>query len=218
MIKDLLVHVDDTPRADARLDLAIPLARRFEAHLTGIYGTDPQTWMPGVGFEGGAQILALIEETEAARMAVAKAKFVGRNAGAMLQTEWRTVRGWPAGRLALHARYAGLVVLGQAGVDEQPPGHLLPGDVGIGAGRPALVVPGLGRKETVGARRWAAGDGSGGPARAVADAMPFLRRAALVSVMTVEPRGAAGDDADPVAPAAHLARHGIRAEARRETA
>ena len=36
-IKDLLVHLDQTPASEARLHAALTLAQRLEAHVTGLY-------------------------------------------------------------------------------------------------------------------------------------------------------------------------------------
>ncbi len=221
MIKDILVHVDESPRCDVRLDVAITLARRFGAHLAGLYGSDPRAWTPYVGFEGTAQVLSMLEQAEAARRAAAEAKFTERTAGAQLRTEWRLFGGW-ATDLAEHARYADLVVIGQTDRDEPDVGRLPVADVILGAGRPVLVIPAFGRFDTIGARPLIGWDGSREAARAVADALPFLRRAEIVRIMTVEaakpPEAATaaepGRRADALA--AHLTRHGVAVEVVRE--
>ncbi len=37
VIKDLLVHLDQTPVAQKRLDAALTLGQRFNAHVTALY-------------------------------------------------------------------------------------------------------------------------------------------------------------------------------------
>ncbi len=36
-LKDILVHIDNSPSCPARLDVAIDLARENDAHLAGLY-------------------------------------------------------------------------------------------------------------------------------------------------------------------------------------
>ena len=40
-LKNILVHIDDSPRCEVRLALGLSLARAHEAHLTGIYAMAP---------------------------------------------------------------------------------------------------------------------------------------------------------------------------------
>jgi hypothetical protein len=35
--RTLLVHIDESPRSDARVDFAFDLARKYDAHLIGLY-------------------------------------------------------------------------------------------------------------------------------------------------------------------------------------
>ena len=39
-LKDILVHLDEGPRSSTRLKVALDLARRHNAHLTGIFVVD----------------------------------------------------------------------------------------------------------------------------------------------------------------------------------
>jgi nucleotide-binding universal stress UspA family protein len=83
----------------------------------------------------------------------------------------------------------------------------------LGVGRPVLVVPRYGTFERLGERVLIAWNGSREATRAVHDAIPILKRAITVTVLSIDPEV----DSPPRTPSAditlHLARHGIAAEA-----
>ena len=116
--------------------------------------------------------------------------------------------------VALHARYADLVVLGQP--DSENGGEVdaqVPEDVVLSAGRPALVVPYIGAGEEIGKRVLIAWDGGREAARAVNDALPLLEKAEFVAVLVVNPSQGAHGEEPGADIALHLARHGIAVEA-----
>lgn len=81
------------------------------------------------------------------------------------------------------------------------------------SGRPVIVVP-PGRTAFSARRAIVAWDGTAGAARAVAEALPFLRAAEAVAVVSVTGEKSLAGAAEGSALVAHLARHGVRAEAR----
>jgi nucleotide-binding universal stress UspA family protein len=89
--------------------------------------------------------------------------------------------------------------------------------VTLASGRPILVVPYAGRFETVGRCVLIAWNVSREAARAVADAMPLLAAADVVTVLAVDPPPGPGGDGDlPGADIAlHLGRHGVEAQIER---
>ncbi|HVC59558.1 MAG TPA: universal stress protein [Acetobacteraceae bacterium] len=224
--KDILVHLDGGPRSAIRLGVAVGLARRAGAHLTGVYVVD----IPSAEFfYGAAMPLAaggaerVVDQMRAD--AVAAAAPVEAGFRELLRREgveggWRLVEGNLPATVALHARYADLTVLGQANPYEHRDGL----GRGLGAvvvatlmeaGRPVLAVPFAGDFPTLGERVLVAWNASREAARAVNDALPLLREAASVTVLAVNPRrGINGHGDVPAADIAlHLARHGVRAEA-----
>jgi nucleotide-binding universal stress UspA family protein len=222
--KDILVYLDNGRGWETRLRLAGELARRQGAHLTGLYGIEP---LP-LGAANATRNTYVEVETvrllqqryrDAALEAAAAAEQAFRETAraAAVGEEWRLLEGDVAQLATLHARYADLMVLGQ--VDPDNPGHgsaqRLPESVLVGSGRPALLVPYVGRFETVGDTVLVAWNATREAARAVNDAIPILQGAQQVTVLSVNPaRGIAGDGDLPAADIAHhLARHGIKAEA-----
>jgi len=220
-IKDLLVHVDLTPRCAARLDLATTVARRFEAHLVGLHVQQPPRPPDHVPAELRAALMKLDNEAMERAAQDAKTLFERRTAGTQLSLEWRQATGLVDDTVALHARYADLTVVGQPARDETPVLTDAAIDrIILATGRPALVVPYAGRFETIGTRVLVAWDGSREATRAIADAMPFLTTADSVIVLSINPhRGIRGHGDVPSADMAlHLARHGVKVDAMHDIA
>src|SRR5512139_1233297 len=113
--KTILVHCDADPKVAHRLAIAVALAKRHGAHLVGVHIQEPFN-APAM-FDGTvamSNLFAVFEETAAANLASAKAAFARAVKGSELSTEWRSEEGYVEARLAVHARYADLTVLGQA--------------------------------------------------------------------------------------------------------
>lgn len=220
--KNFLVHLDDSPACAGRLAVAIDLARTYEAHLTGLYVAVDPVLPGGVQGEVPVQFLAALEEQTEERARAVMAQFAEAMTKNGLPADGRTARG-PATQIpeivGLHARYADLAVLGQSEPDQNGDiGSHLPENVILASGRPALVVPYIGAGKRLGQRVLVAWDAGRESARAVNDALPFLKRADKVAVLVINSQN--GDHGpEPGADIAlHLARHGVRAEAQHLTA
>jgi nucleotide-binding universal stress UspA family protein len=225
MFKDILVHLDDGPHSATRLKVAVDLARRQGAHLTGIFVLDIPgsdlfygAGMPYAGGGGMSEMVNALRADQAARAEVVAQEFrdVVRLQG--LENEWRVVEGDTVGLVALHARYADLTVLGQPNGDEAfkgPSADAVLVNVMLASGRPVLAVPYAGDFEQIGQRVLVAWNASREATRAVNDALPLLRDAKSVTVLAVNPkRGIEGHGEVPAADIClHLARHGVKAEA-----
>jgi len=83
------------------------------------------------------------------------------------------------------------------------------------SGRPVLVVPDIHNGSVRLSKLVIAWDGGARAARAVADALPLLRKANTVEIVGIAGQGSAEIEADLVAVARHLERHGIAAETRK---
>ena len=215
-LKDILVHLDGTPQATARLAVAAGLARRHEAHLTALFVVDVSPPIMGAADAGSGAVLAgLIESMRAEALASAgtvEAAFNDTLRREGLPGEWRLAEGITAELVALHARYADLAVIGQA-----DPAAGASTDAGVlsaaifESGRPVLVVPYAGSFATVGERVLVGWNAGREATRAVHDALPLLAKANSVTITAVNPRvglGAHGEE--PGADIArHLARHGV---------
>ena len=214
--QDILVHIDDGEAMPGRLAVALELAERFGAHLTGVY-VDPGLALPTlIDVPISPNLVEELENEHRAQCDRAEQQFRNTVDRSEVSNEWRLARGELAGTLSRHARYADLVVLGQEGAEGQKMviGGL-PDSVVFTCGRPALVVPYIGAPRTPGKHAIVAWNGSREAARAVNDALPLLAGADKVDVMCVNPGRGEQDDADlPGADLClHLARHGVKAEA-----
>lgn len=217
-LKDVLVYLDDTPHAGARLDVAITLATRHQAHLIGLSVTS----LPSIPGYAQLQIPAEIQRQQRraidAAAARVEAMFLERVRLAGLNGEWRRVDGDTMAQVSLHGRYADVVIVGQ----RDPSGEdgtcdpNMPDQLILTIGRPVLVVPYVGSFPTVGRRIMVAWDASRLATRAVNDALPLMLDAEKVVVLAVNPHP--GKDGHGEIPSAdiglHLARHGVKAEAK----
>jgi nucleotide-binding universal stress UspA family protein len=214
-LKDLLVHVDNDPAWSSRVDVAVGLAARHEAHLTGLHVmTWPRT--PGyVEIELPDSFLELQRGHMRERARRAETCFHDRLRRRGLHGEWRAVEGDVIRTAKLHARYADLTVVGQGREVTDAPAELalLPEELALGVGRPVLIVPRYGTFESVGEHALIAWNGSREATRAVHDAIPLLKAARHVTVLTVDPTDGSAPRVPSADIALHLARHGIAAEA-----
>lgn len=223
--KDILVHLDNGAAQKERIEVACELTRRQNGHLTGIFVIEPVP-LTGYGMPAGDDIvnfeeLRLAQErlrrTAATAAGGAQADLQAAAQRAGVSWEWRLAEGDAADIVTLHARYADLAVLGQIDSEAPPRGSTghLPESVLLGSGRPILMVPYVGRYETVGQNVLLAWSATRESARAAADALPFLEGAETVTVLSINPeRGIVGEGDLPAADIAHhLARHDVRAVA-----
>jgi len=211
--KTILVHIDAGERWRARLDIAVQLVQRFDAHLVGLFA------LSSVRFPGYALPEAGAALTEAEKMAEAlgaevRAEFERQaNVAGLTNAEWRASLEDAAEIVPLHARYADLVVIGQA--DPDHPSGMEAGfahRVVLAAGRPVLVMPYAGRFNAIGKHVLVAWNAGREAARAVTDSLPLLQAADKVTVVSVNPKAALHGEQPGANIALYLARHGVRAE------
>jgi nucleotide-binding universal stress UspA family protein len=218
--KTILVHCDASKVVQHRLEIAAALAQRFDAHLVGFHARRPFE-MP-VFFDGGIgfpmdDFFKSHEEGVKKDEIAASAAFAKAIKGRHLSTEWRTATGNVDSELPIQARYADLVIVGQAELEPTATPSDLPEVTALGTGRPILVVPYIGAK-TPGKTVLVCWNASREAARAVVDALPFLKAAETVIVLAVNPLvSATGHGAEPGADvAAWLSRHGVKVTVQRD--
>lgn len=215
--KDLLVKVDESEASAARIDAAIALADRFNAHLTALY-LIPEIALP-VAVEGyvGGNLQANIDKQEEEKAAAVLDGFRQAAGAYDIEFDTRTDKSLIANfadQLGLHSRYADLLIIGQPDVTASVPYGPPPEDVVLNTASPVLVVPFIGPQQSIGKRAMVAWNASKESARAVKNAMPFLEQADTVDVVTFRAReGVYSHGPLPGADIAlHLARHGINVD------
>ncbi len=217
-LKDILVHLDRSRHCRARAEAAAALAARHQARLTGLFVRTtphvPQFVMSQLGPEvTQAQRQFADQAAGEARQGFDE---VARSAGVM--AEFRDPEGELLDTLVLHARYSDLVVIGQYDRhdDDMADEREAADHVIMDSGRPVLVVPHAGAFPVIGEKVLVSWNASREATRAVNDALPILRAAREVSVLSINPRrnGVNGHGDVPGADiCAHLARHGVKATA-----
>src|SRR5215213_7268499 len=114
-LKNLVVVVDQTEQSVARVNAAILLATKHDAHLTGLFVASPPVVPSYVAGELGEGIIAIQRRTaqEHAEEAAGLFRRAMEMAGISARAEWRALRGNPTEVTSIVARYADLVIVGQ---------------------------------------------------------------------------------------------------------
>lgn len=178
----ILTHVQPRLASTQRVQLAARLARAMNAHLIGL-GAETIEPVAMVDPMAGpaADWIGLLQEQVEAELVEAREAF-SRDA-AVADAEWRAVQDYPTRAMAKAARAADLLIV-------SPQSHsssvrsVDPAELVVQAGRPVLVVPD-GAHHFHGKTVVIAWKDTREARRAVADALPFLRRADEVVIQTI---------------------------------
>jgi len=207
-IKDILLHLDNSPSCLSRIELAIKMAQIHGAHLKGIYILPHLYYAPRLG------MVAAEDARKAEELFSTKTAEAGISAE-WLFVDWAVVGVSVNEILNLYAYYSDLTIIGQP--DQTTHDHNtpfeLPERLGLGTGRPLLVVPYTGTFSSSVDRVMIAWKSGRESSRVVHDALPIMQKAEHVSVVTVGAQGQLDDSAERDAQAicTYLARHGIAA-------
>jgi nucleotide-binding universal stress UspA family protein len=206
ILSNIVVHVDSRPRTAARLALAVRIAERAGARLTGLFAEEAGAHVVGtVATWPSPHYLAAVEAarsafTGATAALAGRAAFIDLNRGSDSEISQRFVA---------IGRSFDLVILGQT-QDDVPVPAKLPEQVIVETGRPVLVVPYVGTYPDIGARPLFAWRSSRGAARAVFDAIPLLKSDCEALIVEVARKSDQRDEfADLLV--AGLAAHGVGA-------
>jgi len=221
MIKDILINLSVGGGKDATGDFALSVASAFDAHATGI-AFEYRFEVPGT-IIGASALTSVIEaqrrETEkAAGDAIAKFEETARRNGVAIET--RKLESNLAGAAEIFgelARTYDLAIVRQAEPDKPGPEELLAEGALFGSGRPVLMVPYIQKAGLKLDHVTVCWDGSRSAARAIGDALPFLRKARKIELLMVQPKEGSRREIAGVDMAQHLARHGLKVELERTT-
>ena len=186
--RSLLIFLDGDPLCEARTQVATRLARDLDCHLVGVAPTGliDMPVSPGAA-TSLTQFAALAWDTlrDQAEQATQRFRDQCRQLG-VKSFEAVTDESDKATSLVRHAHCSDLTVLTQA--DPSVPGHRLAQDlveqVVLYSARPTLILPYAGRFGTVGTNVMVAWDDSREAARALSDALPLLRLAKHVQIVS----------------------------------
>lgn len=220
--KSLLMHVEQGAQHTSVIDTGLRLAIEFGAHLTALHLYVPShlAYAAYAEYPVWGGVTALQREVDQARRhdASLKAEFeeLADRSGAS-QTEWRFHSGELAETVALHGRYADLVLLGQHDPRDKASrsGFDTPAEVALLSSRPVLILPYDTNLDTLGKRVVLAWNASREVTRAAAAALPLLKRAQAVDVVVVESEGQPHGEEPGADIALYLSRHGVKASVMR---
>lgn len=207
MFKDILVHLDGGDRDSMQCAVAVGLASRFGARLTGLFARSEQLWAATVARRSSDAFEAAAQQSQ--DQFAAATRDLGINS-----RWWRLAHGEPSHVLIetmAAARFHDLLVIGQHHDGKKAPDDLIE-KVILQSGRPVLIVPAVGHYPSVGTNVLVAWNGSREAARALHDGLPLIVTANNVEVLTVRGPGAEPSDVPlpPLSILDHLAAHGAR--------
>ena len=220
MIKDVTVYLDGSDADESRIEHAVAVCRRFDAHLTALHLNMLPSVVVAAEAGGPVAIDWQLQDDAIANGNVAEGRLRERLARAFSSAELR--------RRDLYAsQFAEAVAAqGQTGdltVVSRPYGDGVP-DIDpdvvegalFGSGRGALIVPRTGGSPAGYKTILLGWRSSRETARAVCEAMPLLRVAEQVFVTMIDEGGAPAEAREEPAAdiARHLDRHGVSVEIR----
>jgi nucleotide-binding universal stress UspA family protein len=220
--KTILIHLDESPTMDARIDLAAQLAITHEAHLIGLATTGVSRYFyesmsTAVSEAGIGPYLDTLRDRARGRLQhfEDKVRQLGVNS-----YEKHLADDEAESCLAMRARYCDLVILGQYNPDGNIPSIYsdLPEYVTLNGGCPVLIIPYVGSTPLKPEHVLIAWDGGQEAAKAVRNALPFLQAAKSVEIAVFNAQQQLSDHGEePGADIAlFLARHHVQANVRQE--
>jgi len=221
MVKDIVVNLTGGHPQDFAADYAISLAAAFGAHIAGV-GFIYEPVIPGSVLGGVPTDLIEVqreENSKAAKAAIGRFEAAAKTAG--VSAEIRMLDASIAGAADLFGRIArrfDIAVVGQAQREQGASEELLIEGALFGSGRPVVVVPYVHKEPVKLDRMLVCWDGSRPAARAIADALPFLRCAKAIQIVVVIAERDKSGEITGTNMRRHLARHGVEVEIKRITA
>lgn len=215
-IKDLLVAYDGNEASRKAVELAVQMARKYKASITGLhiyqsesYESHVKRWIP-------EDVLARVAEAR-----VAAEKSIGVNFKELLEAlsyrgtaDWQSKQGRANELIPRYSRYFDLLLIGQfTSVFESSLGSTQPEDIVMRSGKPIVIVPKEYDVRPFKGTAAIAWDGSRSAARALTDAMQILETKERLDVITIDLDGAGDPTGMPEGfdIMSHLTRHGITA-------
>ena len=219
MIKDIVVNLG-LGTHDPAGDYAISVAEAFGAHVLGIAvayePVIPGTVMGGIPPEIIESQRA--ESNQKARTAVSRFEQAVKRTG--VSGETRTISASISGaadQIGRIGRRFDLVIVGQPERQMSLPDEVVDEGVLFESGRPVIFVPFIQKGGMKLDRIMVCWDGSRAASRAIADAMPFLKKAKQVEVVIIADKPGKKDEIAGADLGQHLARHGLKVDVKRIT-
>ncbi len=217
MIKTILVPICHEQGADERIACAVDLANKYDAHIQALHILTPLENMAHAihhDFTSSIELYGMFQQEAKDEAAKLQEKYEDKLKGEGVRYDWCQEKGDLLTYLYTYARAADIAIVSQKGDSYDDILDYI-NDFIIGSGLPVLAIPRSGNCVASPKNVLVAWDGSRESAKATNDALPFLKAADKVTVLTIS------DDKKEDLPEAeicvHLSRHGVNAEALTKT-
>jgi nucleotide-binding universal stress UspA family protein len=217
-IKNILVAYNGTQSSDAAVGMALLMAKKYDAHVTGVLAHGvPQflsaasSWLTQRTSQQISEIVGRVK-SEVYDGIAARFREITAGSGRGDKVHWINIYGAPDRTIVEIARCFDITLLGEyAAVPSEEQLVLHPDIVALQSGRPVLVIPRNYKVAALKEHAVFAWDGKRAAARAMSDAMLILETKTLVTILTVG-EDTPKDGIEGADISAHLARHGITTE------
>jgi len=212
----VMVFLDNSPASEKRLDFALEFAGHHNAHLTGVH----LSYGPLLPFDPYGQVsgVALEWEQEVERkQQLSKQNFIHKASNAGINFDWDCYRDTELNQVLARARVVDICLVGQlvSGSSDNEINRNFFSQFVIDLGKPVLFLPHDKQFSAEFRHAVVAWNGSRESTRAIADALPLLRTAKMVSVISAIAKRKNKVDLPDVDVAAFLARHKVKVDVER---
>jgi nucleotide-binding universal stress UspA family protein len=218
MVKDIIVNLSVTKEGSVVGKYAVSVAAALEAHLTGVaFVYDPVVPISGAGYIPAEVIEIQREDNETAADAAIKS-FTAATDQTGISAEPLITNASLAGagdHFARMARRFDLAIVGQAEPEISSMEQIIGETTLFESGRPMIMVPYIQKAPFKTDNVMICWDGSRTAARAVADAIPIIRKSGRVEIVIVTNERGKEDEIEGADIGQHLARHGLKVDVHR---
>jgi len=213
--KTILVHLDTSQRVHIRFECALKLAVAYQAHLIGVFAVCAPSPVSLLASGGATDWYIQHQQRRLEKWGALERLFHAESKRAGISSEWRMVDGDANREVPRAARCADLAIVGQIDPEDSESyiAHHFQVHLALTSGCLVLFLPHVGQLPCIGTHVLLAWDGSREATRALHDALPFLKSAKQVTVLTINCREEA--EVDKRTPGLDisrlLARHQVKA-------
>lgn len=209
-MRSFLLHAQDEQSFDARLQVALDVARGFDGHLSVFQAIPFSMIVPTDPY--GIAMVDISKEAKAHAKAF-RSRIEERLQGEDVRWDWIDDLGMAASEMLEHAVLADLAIVGASDPDDGARTSRMVGTLALHCRAPVLVVPDNAEGMAVNGPAMVCWNGSAEASRALRAAVPLLQKASSVTLVEVSD----ADDEDgaqmpALSGARYLDRHGIECE------
>ena len=210
-MKSILLHIGDDEGMEARLQVAMDLARAHGSHITCLHVISYEIFAPG-DFYGSAMVAVVPQLKEAAEKL--RKRLEADLANEDVNWEWQSHNGVATSKLLEHSALNDLIIVGPRDVGQKvdAPSSMI-AELTLKSSVPVLVVPPETKGVSFDCPIMVAWNSSSEACAALRAAVPLLGKSSQVILASVsEESDRERYDFPPVEGAEYLSRHGIHCE------